>query len=141
VDQFRNVNETALSSFTTTVANAPPAPTLVQEPLQYNANPNAIPVMTFPISPPLTWNAVTYQGHAMQYRVVVATDTAFTNNVTDSGWITGTSFANVNVTGTMDAGYATYYWRVMAKDNVSGITSAWSPTSSFLVFVDDPYTY
>lgn len=140
VDQFRNVTETALSTFTTSAANAPPAPTLVLEPMQYNANPNAIPVLTFPVSPPLTWNAVAYQGHAMQYRVLLANDTAFTKNVVDSGWIAGTSFA-ANVTGTMDAGYATYYWRVMAMDTTSGVTSAWSPLGTFQVFVDDPYLY
>lgn len=141
VDQFRSVNTTAVQTFTTTAANAPPAPSPVQEPMQYNANPDALPTVTFPISPALSWSAVSYQGHALNYRVVVASDAGFTQVTADSGWIAGTSYGNVNVTGAMGNHNVYYYWRVMTLDTTSGVQSAWSATSSFQVFVDDPYSY
>ncbi|HEY3359613.1 MAG TPA: fibronectin type III domain-containing protein, partial [Polyangia bacterium] len=85
----------------------------------------------------LTWGAVTApDGDAVQYQVQVDDNAAFTSvNYSTSVWQTATSW-----TIWLPTGYA-WNWRVMARDAAHpGLTSAWSSTDMFRVYITDPPT-
>jgi hypothetical protein len=140
VDAYRNVTETPVSTFTTLAPGVPPAPVLQHEANQDNPNPSGQSQLTFAASPALTWNAVSLPTGPAQYRVNFSTDPTFVQGVTDSGWISATTFA-VNVTGYMDQAPTTYYWRVMTMDMSNNLQSSWSSADSFTVTVEDPWTW
>lgn len=77
-----------------------------------------------PVSPALTWNAITGTDGATSYDVQVATDAGFSAIVDNATGLTGTSY---NPTG-LSLG-TTYFWRVRGI-NTCG-TGAWSATWSF----------
>lgn len=103
----------------TTIVTAPGVPSLI-------APVNG--ATSVPMTPTLTWNAVT---GATYYHLQISTSAAFTSTVLDKDSITAPTFA---VTGLL-AG-TPYYWRVNAK-NVGG-TSAFSTSQSFTTIVAAP---
>ncbi|HBH61185.1 MAG TPA: hypothetical protein DDX85_05485 [Nitrospiraceae bacterium] len=102
-------------TFIVTSPGSPPAPTLVPEP---DFDSGVSDQVT------LQWGAVTDpEGDPVQYYVEVwfwfNTDPAF-----NSGWISATQFTfSTSCNGT--------YWRVRARDAISGAVSAWSSTDFF----------
>jgi len=136
-DPYRNVTETSLQTFTTANPNVPVPPTLTAEPEQYWTSQQlgcgSPDIVNFT---PFQWQAVTVpSGDPIQYELQFGTDSTFATYVTDTGWISATSYTATNVT--VAACYAgnTYYWRVRAKDSVQGFMGNWSSTGSFLVWV------
>ena len=135
-DPYRNVTETPLQTFTTLNPNIPVAPALTTEQEQYWTSQQLgcgnTDVVNFS---PFQWGAVTVpSGDAIQYELQFGTDATFATYVTDTGWISATTYTATNVT--INACYTgnTYYWRVRAKDSAQGIVGAWS-SGSFLVWV------
>jgi hypothetical protein len=130
-DNLRNMAESPLSTFTTTVPGAPLPPT--PSPVG-----SIFAVPGTPAIATLQWTAVTSPvGNPVQYHVVLGTDPTFGAVMFDSGWQNATSwtvsvpFGNPNPTW--------YYWRVQAKDVVTGIASTMSATSQFDVWIYNPY--
>jgi hypothetical protein len=153
VDPMRNALETSVASFTTTAAGAVPFPDVV--PVGWTGVIQPETSMTVG----LTWYPVSAPtGNAVVYRVQLAEDPAFTTLVNgappDSGWIPGTpgvlSGREVRVFGVTltnlpqdwcagDVPYAQYYWRVKARDSISGLESDWSAVDPFRATSADPY--
>jgi hypothetical protein len=126
VDAFRNVTETAPATFRTPSASAPPAPTLhpIGDIWTWNDVENV----------PLTWNAVVSPTNdPVQYQVLVAGDSGFTQIVAASGWISGTSFSASLAAWWYPGPY--YFWEVQARDALTGDLSPWSNPSGFGVWV------
>lgn len=106
-------------------------------------NPPSIPVLyevqdTTETNVWLMWHeSVDPEGDPITYHIIVATDDGFTNIVLD----TTTTETELLATGLY--GGNVYYWKVQACDS-SGLCSAWSLPSSFVVFesttinIDDP---
>jgi len=103
----------------TTVAAAPPAPTLAQP---SNAAVNQ------PTTSTLSWDPST---DATTYRLQISRSSGFTTAVVDDSTITSTS----RQVGPLENN-TTYYWRVNAKN--AGGTSAWSNVWSFTTIVQLP---
>jgi hypothetical protein len=153
VDAFRNVLRTSIASFTTTAPGIPPYPDVVA--VGWTGVPAPQTTMTLP----LRWYAVAAPtGNRVEYRVQLASDPAFATLVDgsppDSGWIPGTvetyggrdarSFT-VTLTGLPvdqcagEAPFNQYYWRVKARDAVTGAESDWSAVDAFQATSYDPY--
>jgi predicted CxxxxCH...CXXCH cytochrome family protein len=161
-DQFRNVTETPLQTFTTTAAGAVPA-----------VDPATVSVVTAYIPSTTTgatvrWYPVTVpSGTALEYEVQLASDSAFTTLSHDtlgradaslatgnSGWITGTPTQDESVPPRPAVGFDVtltdlpqddcwsvwpreYYFRVRARDAVGNV-SDWSVTGTFSAIARDP---
>jgi len=138
-DRFRNVTETPLQTFRTVDPDAPPAPTLVPEPFQYNSGGTGNDPWVWWVGQPLQWQPVTSPGGgAVQYRLQLTTDPTFTANAVDTV-LTETSYP-LSLSGPL-ASYVQWMWRVMAIDPATGRESIWSDVDAFGVGVGDPYTY
>ncbi len=74
----------------------------------------------------LTWSVPNAQN---AYQAQIATDTAFTVNLTDSGTVTSSTPAYLAPSLT---GGTAYYWRVRVKETSGGSLGAWSTTASFV---------
>jgi hypothetical protein len=152
VDSFRNVLRTALATFTTAAADAVPAPDLVA----VGAVGVAVPQSTMVLD--LQWYPVTAPtGDPVEYRVQLASDPTFTTLLNgappDSGWIPGApgtrggaAILSFEVTLTnLPQDYCSavpdrnqYYWRVKARDSVTGLESDWSVVDPFTAMAGDP---
>jgi hypothetical protein len=96
-------------------------------------------------------------GNPVEYRVQLASDMTFTTLVNgsppDSGWIPGTPgtlggravlFFEVTLTNLPQDDCSAvqpvnqYYWRVKARDPVTGIESDWSVIDPFVAGAGDP---
>ena len=135
-DPYRNVTETPIQTFTTANPNVPVPPTLTTQPEQYWTSQQfgcgPTDVVNFS---PFAWQAVTVpSGDAIQYELQFGTDPAFATYVTDSGWISATTYTATNVTIAACYNGTTYYWRVRARDSVQNLVGGWS-SGSFLVWV------
>ncbi len=120
-DRYRNQARSAGATFLTADPEAPGTPVLLRTADAWTWN-DAEPMT-------MAWQAsASPLGHAVEYRVVVV---LFGTTVADSGWIAGTAW-----TTSLAAGYYpdSYGWRVMARDRVSGKTSAWSEAGVFGVW-------
>jgi hypothetical protein len=153
VDAYRNVLRTPLATFTTTAAGAVPYPDVVPLGWIGIVQPNTT------MTANLTWYAVSAgTGNPVEYRVQLAEDPAFLTLVNgsppDSGWIPGTpgtlSGREVRAFGVTltnlppdwcgpEVPYNEYYWRVRARDAVTGVESEWSPVDVFRATSADPY--
>lgn len=154
VDAFRNVLGTSIASFTTTAAGAVPFPDIVSLNGWAGAPaPDTSAVVT------LQWYPVTApSGNPVEYRVQLASDPGFTflvnGSPADSGWIPGTpgtvgSSAVLGFPVTLTnlpydqscSGIPPnqYYWRVQARDSVTGSASGWSAVDPFQAMTWDPY--
>jgi hypothetical protein len=151
-DGLRNVAESPIATFTTTAAGAVPRPDLVA------VMGAGGPVGTYTVVTNLSWYPVTAPSwNPVQYRVVIATtpDFSVADFVTpsDSGWIDGTPGTlggrailtfPVTITNlpqddcTPTSNARTYYWRVIARDAVTGLESEWSGTDVFGAMAGDP---
>ncbi|HZZ85586.1 MAG TPA: cytochrome c3 family protein [Anaeromyxobacteraceae bacterium] len=153
-DAFRNVLSTGIASFTTTAAGAVPFPDLVSlngwAGAPAPANTAVVNLQWYPVTAP--------SGNPVEYRVQLASDPGFTALVNgsppDSGWIPGTPGT---VSGKPVLGFPVtltnlpydqscsglppnqYYWRVQARDSVSGSASDWSAVDPFQAMTWDPY--
>jgi hypothetical protein len=152
-DAYRNQLRTELRSFTTTAAGAVPVPDIVAVGWTGVASPQT----TMTVG--LTWYPVTAPtGNPVQYRVQLASDASFTGLVngspSDSGWISGSPTTvggraalqfGAQLTGlpidqcTEEVPYNRYYWRVRARDSVTGTASDWSTVDGFNATSYDPY--
>ncbi len=145
VDPYRNVLRTAAATFTTTPPGVPPFPDVV--PVGWTGVPSpqttmALALQWFPVLAPT--------GNPVEYDVQLASDPGFTYLVygapPDSGWVAGTpgtsggkAVRSFTVTLTdlpMDICVDpiptnTYYWRVRARDAVTGVESEWSAIDVF----------
>jgi hypothetical protein len=120
-DQYRNVMLSTLRSFTTPLANAPPAPAV------FHTYGQMAPEdwLTFTMS----WGSVTApDGDPVQYRMVLSEWPDFRTLVIDTGWTTATSHTEDLST---HSALGNYYWRVMARDSVHLVQSAWSSVDEF----------
>jgi hypothetical protein len=153
VDAYRNALRTEAATFTTTPPGVPPYPDHVD--VGWTGVPSPQTTMTLA----LQWYPVLAPtGNAVEYRVQLASDETFTTLVNgspaDSGWIPGTPGVNgSNPTRTFtvtltnlpidDCGEVVpsnrYYWRVKARDAVTGVESAWSEVDGFDATSYDPY--
>jgi len=153
VDAFRNVVRSAVATFTTTAAGAVPIPDLVP----VGSTGSVAPVNTVVAS--LRWYPVASPtGAAVEYRVELASDPGFTSLVNgaprDSGWIAGTpgtwlgrpalsfpvTLTNLPYDDCTDPPpFVFYWWRVKARDAVSGIESDWSVVDRFGAIAADPW--
>lgn len=153
VDPYRNVLRTSVASFTTTSADSVPIPDLV--PIGWTGVTQPATTMTAN----LTWYPVAAPtGNPVEYRVQLAEDAGFLTLVNgsppDSGWIpgapgtlSGREVRSFGVTLTNlppdwcgpEVPYNEYYWRVKARDSVTGTESAWSPVDVFRATSADPY--
>lgn len=153
VEQFRNALETPVATFVTMAADAVPVPDLV--PVGWTgvtqpASSMVLGLVWFPVTSPT--------GNPVQYRVQLASDASFlalTNgSPPDSGWISGAATTSggrpalqfgVTLTNLPwdqcadDIPYNRYYWRVKARDAVTGRESAWSVVDGFNATSADPY--
>ena len=118
------INSAGTSSYSngfkfTTVPPIPPTPTLVYP---------ASSASNIPLSLSLSWNLST---GATTYRLQLASDSLFSNILTNDSMVTTASFAiGPLATGT------TYFWRINAK-NLSG-TSGFSPVQKFATIPATP---
>jgi hypothetical protein len=129
VDAQRNVLVSATASFITLPAGQPTVPVLVR----------VLNVNTFADSAKASfaWSASqAAEGHAVAYRVQVSHLADFSVLVNDSGWRSGTTWSLTLATASTDA-EATYFWRVMAQDTVTGLTSDWSSAGTFVFWQYD----
>jgi hypothetical protein len=118
--------------------DGPPAPALVDEPDQYDSggSGNYSPV-SWPASQPLQWNPVTNpSGNPVEYRMQLGTDHTFASFAVDTGWTSETSYPLVLTEHI--ATCSQWYWRVAARDTVTGEQSIWS-MDTYSVCVGDPY--
>jgi hypothetical protein len=153
VDAYRNVLRTAVASFTTTPPGVPPLPDLV--PAGWTGVPSpqttmGLALQWFPVLAPT--------GNAVEYRVELASDPAFTGLVNgsppDSGWIAGAAgtaggretrafpvtLTNLPIDQCTDTVPSNvYYWRVKARDAVTRVESEWSATDTIWAVAYDPY--
>ncbi|RJR15265.1 MAG: CxxxxCH/CxxCH domain-containing protein [Nitrospiraceae bacterium] len=106
-----------MDSFAVISPGSPPAVSLIPEP-DYNSGGG-------PVNITLQWSAVTDpEGDPVQYNVQVSYQSNFTSTVFTSGWISGTSYTfSTSCTG--------MYWRVRARDAISGAVSPWSSVDFF----------
>jgi hypothetical protein len=155
-DWFRNVTRTPLATFTTTAPGAVPFPDVVAvgsvsvyEGSATNAN-----LSWYPVAAP--------SGNPVEYRVQLATDSTFATLVdplygtpADSGWVSGTPstlggapilYFQVTLTNLPGDDCSLpyppmrpYYWRVKARDSVTGVESDWSAVDPFHAGEVDPY--
>jgi hypothetical protein len=120
-DQYRNAMLSTLRSFTTPLANAPPAPTV------FHTYGQMAPEdwLTFTMS----WSSVTApDGDPVQYRMVLSEYPDFRTLEIDTGWTTATSHtADLSTWSAL----GNYYWKVMARDAVHDVQSAWSSVDEF----------
>lgn len=125
-DLYRNVTESTLATFQTADPYAPLAPVLDPGPYIYTYD-AGVPVY-------LSWSIVTSPANnPVQYRVVVDTRSTFTAPVADSGWISTPSYtAFVPALWWPDE----FYWRVQARDAVTGSASQWSTVGTFAVWIN-----
>jgi predicted CXXCH cytochrome family protein len=138
-DIFRNVTEPPLQTFMASGSSTLSAPTPTHEADQYNPNDAAADSVTFAVTPPLAWSAVTLtNGDTVQYVVQYGTDPSFASATTTSP-VSGTS-VTVNVTAPRGT-RLNYYWRVQTVDATTSARSSWSSIDAFQVWVDDPYTW
>jgi hypothetical protein len=152
-DPMRNVLTTPVASFTTTAAGAVPFPDVVAVGWTGVVQPETSMTLG------LTWYPVAAPtGNPVEYRVQLAEDPAFTTLVNgsppDSGWIAGTpgtlSGREVRIFGVTltnlpqdwcagEVPYAQYYWRVKARDSITGLESEWSAVDPFRATSADPW--
>jgi hypothetical protein len=135
-DDFRNQVVSPLQSFTTLGPLTPPAPVPLHAADVWlpwvDAGSGTGPAM-------LAWNPVAAPGgNAVEYRVLFSQDPTFAVGVVDSGWIPGTSF-DVTVFGDAWGNATQYFWRVEARDSVTGDASPWSTSDSFYAGMVNPY--
>lgn len=108
--------------FIVTSPGSPPTVTLVPEP-EFDSGGD-------PVNITLQWNAVTDpEGDPVEYYVEVSYQNTFTAPAFVSGWTSGTSY-------TFSASCSEIYWRVRARDAVSGAVSPWSSVDSFFDIFD-----
>lgn len=155
VDQFRNAVRSPLGTFTTLAVDAVPYPDLGPVMGAWTTTPDTTS------TPTLHWYSVSSpSGNPVEYRVELASDPGFTTlengSPRDSGWIAGAAGADYAGNPTLtsqvaltnlpqddcslpEAPSATYYWRVKARDTVTGAESAWSAAGTFTAGAGDPY--
>jgi hypothetical protein len=148
-DWFRNVTRSPLATFTTSAPGAVPYPDVIA------VGSATVPSPATTSYPSLRWYPVVApSGNAVEYRVQLATDPTFATLVDpadgsppDSGWIPGTP-STLNGTPILyfqvtlsnlpqdDCGPVVptraYYWRVKARDSVTGVESDWSAVDPFV---------
>jgi hypothetical protein len=153
VDAYRNFLRSSIATLTTTVAGAVPYPDIV--PVGWTgvvqpANTMVVGLTWYPVASPT--------GNPVEYRVQLAEDPGFTTLVNgsppDSGWIPGTpgTLSGVEVRSfgatltnlppdwcAEEIPYNQYYWRVKARDSVTGVESEWSAVDPFRATSADPY--
>jgi len=96
---------------------SPPAVSLVPEP-DFNSGGD-------PVNITLQWNAIIDpEGDPVQYYVEVAFQSNFTAPAFVSGWTSGTAY-------TFPTSCSGMYWRVRARDAISGAVSPWSSIDYF----------
>jgi hypothetical protein len=127
-DRMRNVRLSAVQTFGTANPLAPPAPTVVPA-----ANVLYCDTGSAPAS--FRWNAVASPtGYPVQYRVVVDDSTAFTEGslTLDSGWRSETDWT---VVATLPPEPVKWYWRVTARDSVTGASGP--PSNADDIWIGD----
>jgi phosphodiesterase/alkaline phosphatase D-like protein len=138
-DDYRNLAEAPLGSFTTVAPAAPAPPTLVTSLDLWGSMYDPASLSTT-----LSWSAVVApNGHVAQYALQLATDPGFAAGILyDTGWIATTSTA-VEVTARLPSGpiAAAYFWRVKVRDPVEKIESPWSGMDGFAAWLCGPYAY
>ncbi|MEW6601746.1 MAG: CxxxxCH/CxxCH domain-containing protein, partial [Nitrospirota bacterium] len=104
-------------SFIVTSPGSPPEVSLIPEPDFDSGGENT--------SITLQWNPVVDpEGDPVQYYVQVSYQSNFVSTAFTSGWISGTSYTfSTSCTG--------MYWRVRARDAISGAVSPWSSVDFF----------
>lgn len=152
VDAYRNVLRTSVASLRTTPAGGVPFPDVVPVGWTGVAQPDASMGLA------LTWYPVAAStGNPVEYRVELAEDPGFTfllnGSPADSGWIPGTpgtrsgrevrsfgvTLTNLPADWCVDPiPYNQYYWRVKARDAVTGVESDWSAVDPFQATSFDP---
>jgi hypothetical protein len=153
VDAYRNVLKTSLATFRTTAADAVPFPDVVPVGWTGVTQPETSMVVG------LTWYPVASPtGNPVEYRVQLASDAGFLTLVngspSDSAWIPGSlgtlGGREVRVFGASlwnlpqdwcaeEVPYAEYWWRVKARDSVTGVESDWSVVDGFRATSNDPW--
>ncbi|WP_242393811.1 cytochrome c3 family protein [Anaeromyxobacter oryzisoli] len=152
VDAHRNVLRTSLSTFTTIAEGGVPHPDIVKTgsvTVEAPQTTTAAALQWYPVASPT--------GNPVEYRVQLASDTTFTTLLNgsppDSGWISGAPtiyfgkpvlYFQVTLTNLPldDCGSFTpnsYYWRVKARDSITGVESDWSAVDLFWAWSYLPY--
>jgi predicted CXXCH cytochrome family protein len=140
VDALRNVGESAVKTFTTALPGTPLPP----KPL--SPIPDVFPFAYMEVSTDytpvtFTWAAAKSPlGNAVQYQFQLADSNAFAALRYDTGWTSALSFATPNpglpsATNTPND----YFWRVRARDAVTGATSVWAAPVELYIY--NIYTY
>jgi hypothetical protein len=125
-DDYRNVMLSQLLSFTTPLANAPPAPAVFDTPGQVG------PADAFTFT--MAWSPVTApDGHPVEYRMVLSQYPDFRTVDIDTGWTAATSHtADLSTYSALGS----YYWHVQARDAVHDVASPWSSVDEFFAWDD-----
>lgn len=127
-DRWRNLTKTALASFQTASADAPPAPVPVDQGEIWTYG--DVETVT------LRWSAVADpQGDPVEYQVAVSDYADFRSARYTSSWTSGTSQA-VTLPSWMYPG-PWYFWRVQARDAAHDLRSPWSGSDAFGIWFNE----